>query len=289
MQVTIADAENEVLNNTMQNSGTSSDEPPPGFLVPLFKNNITVGAVHLPDVADLVIQAKIAGSKEIVGVEGIALWQKHFAPTEATDNTIQVSEEWADFITLALLTPDNFEWAKALLSSQLWHYILEGANKSQCRPFLMPVTCLSQHAPNCKMQEMEQVASSVTAFSTPQSKPAVAPKPILPSTTTTVYVSKKRKEKAHLVDTEVRRSDRLQLLNNGFKKQTCQTKNCFPYNTVPPNITPKVVKNLSVSFCKAAAQDCSEEMLQQPKKKKQGKDGNASTTGLQKKKVGAKP
>lgn len=171
---------------------------------------------------DPVMQARAVEVVDTFAEDGLALWKKHFTPVENSDKVIQVPEEWINFITLALLTPDNFEWAKALLNSKLWHYIIEGAPNSHRTPFVLPDVCHSQQAPLCKMQELEQEASSATAFFTPHNKKAVGAQPMLPSTTTAVYVSKKRKEKAPLVDTEVRRSDRLQQLNKGFRRQTCQ-------------------------------------------------------------------
>lgn len=120
------------------------------------------------------------------------------------------------------------------------------------------------------------------------------------SSTSAAHINKKRKEKAPIVETEVRRSCRLQQINRGFKRQTCQDRNCFPCNAGPPTIASKIVKNLYVSFCKANAKDCSEEMLQQPKKKKENKSGaqgainedqgaKAGAQGVKKKDGGAKP
>jgi hypothetical protein len=54
-----------------------------------------------------------------------------------------------------------------------------------------------------------------------------------------------------LVESEVRRSPRLVLLNDGFKNHdNCVDKNCLTCNATPPLINSKVVKILAASLCK---------------------------------------
>lgn len=58
------------------------------------------------------------------------------------------------------------------------------------------------------------------------------------------------KERVPLVDTEVRRSSRLQGLTKGSKKQSiCVDKNCMACNVDPPFVADKIVKNLTTTFC----------------------------------------
>jgi hypothetical protein len=57
--------------------------------------------------------------------------------------------------------------------------------------------------------------------------------------------------KLPLVETEVRRSPRLVILNEGYTNHAnCTRKNCLNCNAAPPLINSKVVKNMTSSFCK---------------------------------------
>ena len=126
---------------------------------------------------------------------------------------------------------------------------------------------------------MEQEASSHDIL-TPQALNKDNTPPLPVAGTTIVHAQRNRKDKAPMVETEVRRSFRLRELNNGFRRKSCSNKNCFPCSSNPPAIATKIVKNLAASFYKAAARDYSDEMLHQPKKKK---DNKAAAKGPPKK------
>ena len=85
-------------------------------------------------------------------------------------------------------------------------------------------------------------------------------------------VRRKRKSKCPLVENEVRRSPRIQLLNNGFKNP-CPNNDCLPCNENPPIINTKLVRNLASSFCKVAEEGL-EEKLSKKKKKNAGEKGS---------------
>ena len=128
---------------------------------------------------------------------------------------------------------------------------------------------------------MEQEVSSNVSL-TPQALNKYSTPPRPAACTSIAHAQKKRKDKAPMVETEVRRSYRLQALNKGFRRKSCSDKNCFACSSNPPAIATKIVKNLTDSFCKAAAKDCFDEMLHQPKKKKETK---AAAKGPSKKAV----
>ena len=92
------------------------------------------------------------------------------------------------------------------------------------------------------------------------------------SSTSSIQVYKKRKDKAPMIESQVRRSCRIQQLNHGYRKKTCMDRNCLPCNANPPSISSKVVKILSVTFCKIPEKDCSDDALHQTKKKKGGEE-----------------
>ena len=72
----------------------------------------------LPDAADPVMQKMFLSQeqqelhKDCSGQEEAELWKKYFAPEGQPKDVIQVPNEWANFIALALLTPYKFEWVK---------------------------------------------------------------------------------------------------------------------------------------------------------------------------------
>ena len=112
---------------------------------------------------------------------------------------------------------------------------------------------------------------------------------IIASPTSAMHNHKKRKDKVPLVETEVRRSCRLQKLNKGFKKNICVDKNCLACHALPPPIPAKVVKNLNTTFCKVSARDTSEEILaSKPKKIKNTHAGKESSKGNSSSKDGDK-
>jgi hypothetical protein len=100
-------------------------------------------------------------------------------------------------------------------------------------------------------------------------------------------ISPKRKRRdggVPLVETEVRRSPRLVLLNDGYKNHdNCVDKSCLTCNAAPPLINTKVVKNLASSFCKVQEDGLEKRLLRKnkmdTKKKAPGTTQEASAPG----------
>ncbi|CAM0881195.1 unnamed protein product [Alopecurus aequalis] len=195
------------------------------------------------------------------GEEGLSLWKIHFAPKSDTDKVTQVPIEWMNFFTAALLSIDKYDWAKTFLATQLWSFIVEGTDSASLRPFVIPDICPVSQKSICDVYNMEQEQNETTpdkAICGPTGN----------ATTSAIHAKRKRKEKAPLVETEVRRSTRLEQLQKGFKKSTCMNKQCINCSARPPIISAKIVRNLAVSFCKVDPGDCSEEELHKKEKKK---------------------
>jgi hypothetical protein len=63
--------------------------------------------------------------------EGMKLWDRYFAPHSPSANSehngkiFKVPVSWFNFITLMLVTPEKFNWAKSFLNSALWEIILD--------------------------------------------------------------------------------------------------------------------------------------------------------------------
>jgi len=58
---------------------------------------------------------------------------------------------------------------------------------------------------------------------------------------------KASKRPAPVVDSQVRRSERVKQGSNGFKNSSCSSKKCTSCN--PPTLSNKVIRNLGVQFC----------------------------------------
>jgi hypothetical protein len=190
-----------------------------------------------------------------VSAEGMALWEKYFAPksTGLANNDsislVDIPASWFNFITLMLLTPEKFDWAKGFLSSQLWDIMKEPMHKEETVKFAIPDKCVTSQAPSCfSLTELvdEPLVPSEDSLNTPKRK--------------------RRDSKIALVETEVRRSPRLVLLNDGYKNHdNCSDKYCLTCNAAPPIINTKVVKNLAMSFCKVSEDTVEKKILKKGK------------------------
>lgn len=65
---------------------------------------------------------------------------------------------------------------------------------------------------------------------------------------TKTAVKRNRKKALVIVESEVRRSPRLQKNKKGFKSPTCKVKGCLGCNSAPPSISKKAIRKLSASF-----------------------------------------
>jgi hypothetical protein len=188
--------------------------------------------------------------------QGLELWEKYFAPNLLPKESLGGSKvhhipvSWFNYITLMLMSPEKFDWAKDFLSSQLWEIIQEPVFSEPTIAFCIPDKCAVSQAPSCLLHD------SIAEFSSPENNvmKVISPK------------RKRREGKVPLVETEVRRSPRLVLLNDGFKNHTsCSSKNCLICNANPPLINSKVVKNLASSFCKVDDMDVDRKLMKRTK------------------------
>lgn len=175
--------------------------------------------------------------------------------------------EWINFLPVTLLSPGKFEWAKKFITSNVWDIITQDSNSTVTKPFAIPETCPSDNTLNCALNYLQQdkkdQENTPTGMATSQEE-------IFASSTSALHIKGKRKEKGPLVETEVRRSCRHQKFNKGFKKSVCVDRDCLACHTIPPPVPARVVKNLNTTFCKANAQDTTEEKLTIRNKKLRG-------------------
>ena len=70
----------------------------------------------------------------------------------------------------------------------------------------------------------------------------------------------------------------MQQLRNGYKEPQCSSKNCLGCNVEPPNLSPSVIRNLGVSFCKIDEKDLSDSALLKKKMLPTLASGNKRTS-----------
>jgi hypothetical protein len=185
------------------------------------------------------------------------IWEKFFAPNllsndpKGNSKVLQIPVSWFNFVTLMLMTPEKFDWAKEFLYSQLWEIIQEPISTEPTVSFYIPDKCAVSQAPSCLLTDYtDQIL-------TPEDSGLdllVSPK------------RKRRESKIPLVESEVRRSPRLILLNEGFKNHaSCNNRNCLTCNASPPMINSKVVKNLASSFCKVDEKEIDKRLMKKSK------------------------
>ena len=179
---------------------------------------------------------------------------------------IHVPIVWFIYITLALSSPDSFELCNELLNSQMWHIIADKNLHDEFMCFHLPDSCPLSQAPSCQNHDKEDDELTDSASTRNLESPPVAA--MLEAHT--IQYRRKRREKASIVEFEVRRSCRIKGLHKGFKQTTCENIHYFTCSTVPPDMPSKIVKNISISFCKVADKESQEENLKKAKKNKTG-------------------
>jgi len=155
------------------------------------------------------------------------MWKKFFAPQPRVAPQFTVPVEWAGFFTALLMSPGHFEKAKEFMqSTSLLPLIGEGHNIS----FSLPSTCPSKVPLTCKLSPVSK-AEDIEVD--PKDAPPVDSDGSITSTTknsSTTNTKKTRKRATILVETQVRRSPRVQKNKNGFKDHVCRDKSCLGFN-----------------------------------------------------------
>jgi hypothetical protein len=195
--------------------------------------------------------------------DGIKLWAKHFAPIDRQSG-INIPPSWSDLFTLALLNPAKFDWAKSVLGSKAWELILTDKDSEATITFSIPNKCPVKKALIC--EQMEDEEGLVADEKTPTLEGHHSWENT--SVSTSALHIKRKKAKAPLVSTEVRRSERLKKKNLGYKASSCNGRNCLCYDTEPPALSNRTIRNLGKEFCKIPAQMLTEESLKRRNKGK---------------------
>jgi hypothetical protein len=210
------------------------------------QNNIQVGYAMI---ADAPMPLFPGLSNGLAGYAGP--WDKFFSPPAGSTPQFFVPMDWVNFFTAALLTPMHFDKAKELLRS---NSLLANISNEKCIGFSLPNKCPSKTPPSCAILEMEQEISDVDPLEAP------------PVFADGKSVRVKGKDKVIIVESDVRRSPRLQQSRKGFYNPSCNEKQCLGCKAKPPTLSSKVIRNLCSSLCDVDATLVSDEALNKKRK-----------------------
>ena len=122
---------------------------------------------------------------------------------------------WFNFITHMLLTPGKFGWTMHLLKSELWKLLTANCDSKDTMLFHIPDECATSKAPICKdimlgggkeNEGISPAAHSSSGAGNPLMQVSPNRVVLLPMGKA---ISRKRRDKETLAETEVRRSDRI--------------------------------------------------------------------------------
>jgi hypothetical protein len=72
-----------------------------------------------------------------------------FSPQSSSDG-FQIPQVWRDFLTVILLNPSRFEWAKAFIGSKAWKIIIVDRSSEDRVTFSIPNSCLVEEEFHCQ-------------------------------------------------------------------------------------------------------------------------------------------
>ncbi|XP_037427312.1 uncharacterized protein LOC119292652 [Triticum dicoccoides] len=147
-------------------------------------------------------------------------------------------------------------------TSGMWELVSAVENMDHAYIFYIPHECPASHAPICQAMDIEGQLSKVKGkenIGLASNLHDVESQELL-QPFGSENLRKRRSGKTPLVETEVRRSDRIKKDNAGYKRNSCSNSSCLPCNAAPPIISKSVVKNLTASFCKVAEGDLEDKL-----------------------------
>jgi hypothetical protein len=169
----------------------------------------------------------------------------------------QVPWSWSDFFTIALMDPVIFSWAKRFIESSGCRMLLEEGASETCFTFCIPKKRPSENPLECLN------ALELSEAHTPQKQGLV-------SEEHSDLHLKRKFSNAPLVYTEVRRSNRLKSMSQGFKSFTYPPKNCLCCDVEPPTLSSHTIRSLGKDFCKIPADKLTDDLLKRKQKKTSG-------------------
>lgn len=80
--------------------------------------------------------------------------------------------------------------------------------------------------------------------------------------------ARKGKAQSPIVESEVRRSIRVQKNNNGFKQSGCKKANCLGCKTDPPTLSVESLQSIGIKMCQLTEDEVAKAKLNKKKKSK---------------------
>lgn len=227
---------------------------------PVFQNNIHLGMIRIffnspslpyPDHSNLPWVASSTFDKR----------------KDAHKSLIEVPTKWLGLFKALLQAPAQRSWAKQLLllgfpdllkNEGDWTALISINSKSS---FTDSCAYLSEEPVGVKAIE-EAIQKQENEEVSPRKKRSRKPRPSTP-----------------VVDSAVRRSDRVRASCNGFKGNICKAKNCLGCSSDPPTLSPSTLKKIGTSICQLQPAQVEDQVLFKKKKinpigkkQKKGKD-----------------
>jgi hypothetical protein len=124
-----------------------------------------------------------------------------------------------------------------------------------------PLKCVSHSTKDGDGKSASELtgSSSMSTLSTEPNGNLISPKDSHACLSTPKL--KRKQSIAPLSVTEVKRSERIKINQQGFKAKSCKEKTCFCCDVEPPTLSSKVIKCLGKEFCKVPEKLMSEEKL----------------------------
>ena len=112
--------------------------------------HLQVGMAIIP----FVNSSEILSARNSFSKQGLELWDRFFAPhmNPSPDKgklQCDIPVSWFNFITLMLITPKKFSWARHFLTSPFWDIIKEPIAEENTFTFIILDECVGQMPPHC--------------------------------------------------------------------------------------------------------------------------------------------
>jgi len=189
-----------------------------------------------------------------------------FVATMANNRAnLKIPTAWADFLKALLGAPVHSDWAKKLLQTS-FPFLIQQPESSDQSPLPEVGTvstldvCGKLKNPVISSVPEEIILEDQEASPSPQSKKR----------------TRKNKVQSPIVDSEVRRSNRVKEKCNGFKTSQCKIANCLGCSVKPPILQEEQLRNIGTSLCQIPQDQLEEGALN--KKKKVGAVGKKKSS-----------
>ena len=149
---------------------------------------------------------------------------------------VEIPNKLLGFFQALLVAPAQHSWAKKLLESDFPQLLQEDSD--WVRP--LHLFAKPSHSEACNQLSSEPVtAKEIEAMQ----------EDIIEDNSPSKKRGRKGKAITPIVDSAVRRSNRVRANANGFKMTSCKSKNCLGCSADPPTLSTSTIKNIGTSLC----------------------------------------